>query len=61
MLCKRCMVVMGTGTGYEQRKGQDQPSHKRYFECGKCHDRVYANVPNFQELLFKESEKSRNR
>ena len=55
------MVVMGTGTRYEQRKGQDRPSHKRYFECRKCHDRVYANAPNFQELLVKESEKSRNR
>lgn len=61
MLCNRCMTVMGTGTRYEQRKGQDRPSHKRYFECRKCHDRVYANAPNFQELLVKESEKSRNK
>ena len=55
------MTVMGAGTRYEQRKGQDNLSHKRYFECGKCHDRIYMNAPNFQELLVKESEKSKNR
>lgn len=55
------MTVMGAGTRYEQRKGQEQPSHKRFFECGKCHDRVYTNALNFQEILTKESEKSRNR
>lgn len=58
MLCKRCMVVMGTGTRYEQRKGQERPLYKRYYECGKCHDRVYANIPNFKDLLVKESGKS---
>ena len=57
MLCKRCMVVMSAGTRYEREGDKNQPSHKRYFECGKCHDRVYTNVPNFQELLVKESEK----
>lgn len=60
MLCKRCMVVMGTGTRYEQ-KGQDKPSHRRYFECGKCHDKIYTNSLNFQEMLKKESEKRRNK
>lgn len=55
------MTVMGTGTRYEQKKGQDKPSHKRYFECKKCHDRIYANTPNFQEILVRESEKSRNK
>lgn len=51
------MVVMSAGTRYEREGDKNQPSHKRYFECGKCHDRVYTNVPNFQELLVKESEK----
>ena len=54
MLCRRCMVVMAIGTRYESRKGQDQHSHKRYFECRTCHNRVYTNAANFQELLVKE-------
>lgn len=61
MLCKRCLTVMGTGTSYEQKKGQDKPSHRRYFECGKCHDKIYTNAPNFQEIMRNESEKSRNK
>lgn len=61
MLCKRCMVVMETGTRYEQKKGQDRPSHRRYFECGKCYDKIYTKAPNFQEMLIKESEKRRNK
>ncbi len=55
------MTVMGAGTRYEQKKGQDWPSHSRYFECSKCHDRVYMNVPNFQETMVKVTEKSRNK
>ena len=61
MLCKRCMTVMKTGTTYEQRKGQNKPSYKRFHECKKCHDKVYTNELNFQEILLKESEKSRNK
>ncbi len=61
MFCRRCMIVMGTGTRYEQKKGQDRPSYSRYFECGKCHDRVYTNAPNFQETMIKVTEKSRNK
>lgn len=53
MQCKRCMAVMESGTTYEQRKGRDKPLHRRYFECGKCHDRVYVNTLNFQEMLEK--------
>ena len=52
---------MGMGTRYEQKKGMDQPSHKRYYECKKCRDRVYTSSPNFQEVLVKETEKSRNK
>lgn len=52
MLCKRCMVVMEPGTRYEQQKGQGKPAHRRYFECRKCHDRVYyVNTLNFQGML----------
>lgn len=61
MLCKRCMTVMGTGTRYEQNKEQNRPSHRRYYECKNCHDKVYSKEPNFQEMLLKESDKSRNR
>ena len=57
MLCNRCMVVMKPGTSYEQKRGQGSPSHQRYFECGKCHDRVYTNTPNFQEMLERVKEK----
>ena len=60
MLCKRCMTVMGSGTIYEQR-GHDRPLHKRYFECKKCHDRVYTNAPNFQEYLDNASSRNRNK
>ena len=61
MLCKRCMVVMGTGTTYEQKKGQSKPSHRRFCECNNCKDRVYINSPNFQEVMKRESEKNRKR
>ena len=60
MLCKRCMTVMEIGTRYEQGKDQRKPSHKRFFECGKCHDRIYTNAPNFQETLVSASRKSKN-
>lgn len=32
MLCKKCMMVMGTGTTYEQNK-DGKPSAKRFHEC----------------------------
>ena len=61
MLCRRCMVVMITGSRYEQKKGQKETSHQRYFECRKCYDRVYNNTSSFQEVLARESEKCRNK
>lgn len=54
MLCERCMAVMKTGTRYEQQNGQGKSLHRRYVECLKCHDRIYTNTPNFQEILLKE-------
>lgn len=60
MLCKRCMVVMGTGTTYEQRK-DGKSSSRRFHECKKCHDRVYTKEPNFQEYMNKALDKCRNR
>lgn len=48
MICKRCMVIMTTGTRYEKN---GRSLYKRYFECQKCHDRIYTKAPNFQEIL----------
>lgn len=59
MLCKRCMIVMGTGTTYEQKK-DCKPSFRRFHECKKCHDKVYTKEPNFQEYMVKASERCRN-
>lgn len=62
MLCKGCMTVMRTGTTYEQRKNDGKPSARRFYECKKCHDKVYTKEPNFQECMSKASEKKcRNR
>lgn len=51
MLCKRCRIVMTTGTRYEQKEGKGQTLYRRYSECGRCHDRVYTNISNFQETI----------
>lgn len=59
MLCKRCMIVMGTGTTYEQNENGGS-SAKRFHECKKCRDKVYTKEPNFQEYMGKMSEKCRN-
>lgn len=61
MLCKKCMTVMGTGTAYEQRNGDDKPSARRFHECKKCGDKVYTKEPYFQECMKKVSEKSGRR
>ena len=61
MLCRRCIMVMDTGTTYEQKKGDDKPSAKRFHKCKKCGDKVYTKEPNFQEYMSKASKKSRNR
>ena len=61
MLCRRCMTVMGTGTTYEQRKGDDKPSARRFHECKKCRDRIYTKEPDFQEYMQNASEKNRDR
>lgn len=58
MLCKRCMTAMKTGTRYEQQNGQSKSLHRRYVECFKCHDRIYTNTSNFQEILLRESVKN---
>lgn len=55
MICGRCMVVMKSGTTYEQRNGKG--SSKRYDECPKCHDKRYNNSPNFQESLIRATQK----
>lgn len=60
MLCNRCMVVMGTGTTYEHRK-DGRSSARRYYECKKCHDKVYTKEPNFQEYMSRASDGYKNR
>lgn len=57
MLCKRCMVVMKSGTSYEQKKNGNRKGYRRYDECPKCHEKIFSNAPNFQETLAKETEK----
>ena len=64
MLCKNCNVVMSiTGTTYQKKRdrdGRNKSTYKRYNECPKCHDKIYNNSANFQEILVNISEKSRN-
>lgn len=60
MLRKRCMVVMGTGTTYEQNK-DGKSSARRFYECKKCGDKVYTKESNFQECMIKALSKCRNK
>lgn len=60
MLCKRCMIVMGTGTTYEQKK-DGKSSARRFYECKKCYGKVYTKEPIFQEYMKRESQKCGNR
>lgn len=57
MLCKRCMTVMEAGTTYEKRNSDDRPSARRFYECNKCHDKIYTKESNFQECLNTELDK----
>lgn len=61
MLCKRCVTVMGAGTTYERRKGDNNPLVRRFYECKKCRDRVYTKEPNFQECINDALVKNKNR
>lgn len=54
------MTVMKTGTTYEQNK-DGRSSTRRFYECKKCHDKIYTKEPNFQECMSKASEKCRNK
>ena len=45
-----------SGITYEQRK-DGKSSARRYYECKKCHDKVYTKEPNFQDFIVKESNK----
>lgn len=53
------MTVMVAGTTYEQRKDGGL-SARRFYECKKCHDKVYTKEPNFQECMSKASDRCRN-
>ncbi len=59
MLCKRCMIVMRTGTTYEKKNGEGL-SARRFYECKKCHDKIFTKEPNFQEYINRASKKQRN-
>ena len=59
MLCNRCMVVMKSGTSYEQTNGRGYS--RRYDECPKCHDKRYNNSLNFQESLVRAAQKHSSR
>ncbi len=59
MLCKKCMMVMETGTTYEQRR-DGKSSARRFHKCKRCHDKVYTKELNFQECMNKVSDRSRN-
>lgn len=54
------MIVMGTGTTYEQKK-DGKSSARRFYECKKCHGKVYTKEPDFQEYMKSESQKCGNR
>lgn len=60
MVCKRCMIVMGSGTTYE-KKEDGKSSARRFYSCKKCHDKIYTKESNFQEYLIQASEKYRKR
>lgn len=54
------MAVMGTGTRYEQNR-DGKPLARRYYECEKCHKKIYKKDRNFQEYINKISEKYKNK
>lgn len=56
MICERCMVVMKSGTLYQQYNGKNIA--RRYDECPKCKARKYNNQPNLQETF---TQKTRNK
>lgn len=61
MLCRRCLIVMETGTEYYPRKNEKDKGYRRFYKCKKCHKKLYTKESNFQELIMKSLEKSRNR
>ena len=53
MICRRCNEIMQLGTRYEHCDKQNKFLRKRYYDCKKCHNRVYVKTSNFQECLEK--------
>jgi len=57
-----------TGTTYEKKKKDNSGNsgeskdiiHKRYCKCPICHNKVYNNSENFQELLKEELRKKKS-
>ena len=54
MICKDCGIVMESGTEYNPKRNNKDKGYKRYNRCRKCHNIIYNNFPNFQEILAKE-------
>ncbi len=50
MLCKRCMVTMRMGTEYYSPKMIGDKGCRGFYECRKCHNRVYTKESNFSSL-----------
>lgn len=50
---------MKTGTTYEQKK-DGGTSARRYYECKKCHDKIYTKEKSFRECLVEAFEQTKN-
>ena len=54
------MVVMESGTTYEGKNngyGEGEISHKRFCQCPKCKERIYANSLNFRKVMDRAKKK----
>ncbi len=61
MWCKKCKIIMGTGTEYHPKKDNRDKGYRRYHECRRCGEKIFTKEPNFQESINKVSEKCRNK
>lgn len=60
MLCKKCLIVMNTGTTYTMEK-DGKESAKRFCECKRCGDRIYTKESSLQEGIGRLFKKHRHR
>jgi len=57
MICKKCGIVMESGTEYNPKRDNRDKGYRRYSKCRKCCNKIYNSSPNFQEILGNESVK----